>query len=59
MVPPVTSGVNRIMKMIANNIRIEPDIVKIKNLIVAYTRRVPPQIPIIKYIGINESSQKT
>ncbi len=44
--------------MIATSIRIEPTIVNSTNLVVAYRRCLPPQMPIRKYIGISTASQK-
>ncbi len=37
----------------------DPTKVKMTNLMAAYRRRSPPQMPMMKYIGINISSQNT
>ena len=47
------------MYRIAANISNDPTRVKIMNLMAAYTRRSPPQIPMMKYIGTSISSQNT
>ena len=40
------------------SIRAEPRAVNRKNFTAAYTRRSPPQIPMMKYIGTSITSQK-
>ena len=45
------------IEMIATNIKIEPNKVNKKNLNAEYTLLDPPQIPIIKNIGINPPSK--
>ncbi len=42
-----------------SSITTEPASVNRKNLIAAYSRRAPPQIPIRKYIGTSMTSQNT
>ena len=43
--------------MIATNIKTDPNRVNKKNLKAEYTLLVPPQIPIIKNIGIKPASK--
>ncbi len=43
----------------ATSISSEPVMVYTKNLMAAYSRLVPPQIPMMKYIGISMASKNT
>ncbi len=45
--------------MNATSISSEPSSVYRKNLIAAYTRRSPPQMPMMRYIGISIASKNT
>ena len=47
------------MATIATSISTEPASVNRKNLIAAYSRRLPPQMPMRKYIGSSMISQNT
>ena len=43
----------------AASMSIEPTIVKMKNFRLAYSRRSPPQMPMMKYIGTSMTSHIT